>query len=134
MSALLTAQVDHPGFHVAKATETVRAHKECKILVGFDGPDAAGSGPAGPSGTTGSAAAGTTGTTPTGTAPGCTGTPVAALTATAPAGTAMATGAGSGSVPAEKGAVVMARLTVSCPRSAGTGQAIQWVYYLHGIV
>lgn len=32
-------QVDNPLFHVAKPGENVRAHKEHRIIVGFDGND-----------------------------------------------------------------------------------------------
>lgn len=103
------AQVDHPAFHVAKATETVRSHKECKILVGFDGPDIGSK-----SGATGgqqALGAGSHGLTVPGNVPG------------------LAERASPDKTPS----IVLAKLTVSCPRSAGTGQAIQWVFYLRGI-
>ena len=108
-------QLDHPAFHVAKATETVRAHKECKILVGFDGTDHLadqwpGGGASAPSAQ-------------------------AALPPQPTAPTGQLTGAGQGTERTDKPApsIVLAKLTVSCPRSAGTGQAIQWVYYLRGV-
>lgn len=34
-----TFQVDNPLFHVAKPSENIRAHKEYRIIVGFDGND-----------------------------------------------------------------------------------------------
>ncbi|CAD5117498.1 DgyrCDS6267 [Dimorphilus gyrociliatus] len=66
-------QVDHPRFHVSKTSETIRAHKDHRVVVGFDGNE-------------------------------------------------------SGSKN-----VVMAKLVISCAKSAGGSTNAQWLYYLKGI-
>ncbi len=107
---MVLLQVDNPLFHVAKHADTIKARKDYKIVVGFDGSEAAAAG-------RGSAGVGGGGVNP----PHHTASHHSGRSpAPAPA-------------PVPSKPSVMAKLVVSCAKSAGGATNAQWVFYLKGV-